>query len=351
MTDDKKYLPAVTARPFQITTLADAQQMGQVFVDAGLFDVTDREAQAGMTPQKKAAVATVKIVAGASMGLSPFASMRGLHVIKGKVEPGYQTLLAVLVKNGGSYKIHKREADGAIIEFFGPTGKSLGTASHDAADQAREGLGGDNWRKFPRQMHLARAVRAGFDAYCAYLLEGPANTGSDQDFDAVIEAEGFEVEETTPTPKQSAPEKKPAPKPSTVTSPAAKATTPETAKSASTAQPSTTPSTTEGKESTAETGSEPATAEAAEDIPDAEEVDEIQQASDGEVPGDQQLNEILQTGLSNGWSEDQIERWLMPFLESKGVDISDPTDSIFATWNFDIVAEAINHLANNQPEA
>lgn len=370
MTDDKdkKYLPAVAQqRPFQVTTLTDAERMGEIFVKAGLFQPSVKEGEKGITAEMKMAQATVKVIAGASMGISPFAAMRGLHIVKDKVEPGYQTLLALVKKHGYKYKIHKREVEIASVEFFDRDGSSMGVSTHTKEDQAREGLGGDTWRKYPRQMHLARAVRAGVDAWLSDVLDSPVNTGSDQDYDEVIEAEGFAVEESTPTPKQSAPASTSAsstqkanapctssdPKGSTKTATTATAK-PASAPTAATAPSAIVPPVTAGKtgnaegKDTAETGSAPATAEAADDIQDA---DEIQQASDGEQPGEAQLNEILQTGLSNGWSEEQVENWLMPFLESKEVDLSDPTDSIFLTWNFEIVAEAITYLATNQPEA
>lgn len=362
MTDEKKYLPARRtatevqgSRPFQITTLEDAARMGQIFVEAGLFEVSEKEQEKGMTEARKTAIATVKVVAGASMGISPFAAMRGLHIVKGKVEPGYQTCLALVRRHGYDYKVLKQESDGAAIEWFGKDGESLGISTHDEKDRIKEGLGGNQWQKYPRQMHFARAVRIGFDAHCSEVLDGPIHTGSDADYNEVIEAEGFAVEEQTSTPEQSAATKKEGSTASSAPAVSTKEAKKETPKPATT-QTAATPAQKTTSEADSKNANATATdtnqaAPADEEIADAETVDEIQQASDGERPGQAQLDEILQTGVSNGWSEDQIESWLMGFLESKKVDLSNPTDSIFATWTFEIVAEACTHLATNKPGA
>ena len=184
----KPSLPAMMPS-FQIATLEDAEKMANLFVTAGLFDVSEKEADKGMTPQKKAAINTIKIIAGASYGLGPFQSMRGFHCIKGKVEPGYQTILALVDSHPRyGYRILQHTKDVAEIEWS-KDGAVVGKTSFNTDDMMRAKLGGDSWMRFPRQMRLARATREGVDAYCSTIFNGPCSTLSDADYDSVNVAE------------------------------------------------------------------------------------------------------------------------------------------------------------------
>jgi len=190
MTNEKQ-LPAVARGSLQITTIEDAKSIGDLFSLAGLFDSTTREEAQGMTPEKKQAINAVKIIAGNSLGLNPLDAMK-LHIVKGKITIGYQQLLAMIRRTPGyDYRIVENSIEAAEVEFF-RNGQSLGTTRFDTADMQRAGLGGDNWRKYPAQMRLSKAVSAGVSAHCPEVTGGPTYTPQDlddnSDYDLDIEA-------------------------------------------------------------------------------------------------------------------------------------------------------------------
>ncbi len=335
---DNKQLPAVVQGNFQIQTMEDAVKMGDLFVKAGLFEVTDKEAQAGMTPDKKQAIAAVKIIAGASMGLSAYAAMSGLHVIKGKITQSYQTMLAMVRKTPGyDYSILKNETDIAKIEFF-RNGKSLGISVCDEADIKRAQLGGNpNHQKFPKQMKLARATTMGVNAFCPEVLEGPSYTP--EDFGEVVDVSSGEDEASeTPDPKQKAAPSAKATK-ETGTSPASATTTAQLAKASTT---TTTKDTTSTSTATAPPASLTPTDE---NVTDVEEVSE--QALGGR-PDPEKISDIMQAGSNNGWTEEQLDEWLTQFFADNGVDVTSP-DTVFETWTWDHLENAISYVSQNQP--
>ena len=203
MTNDKM-LPAVARGSLQITTIEDAKSIGDLFSLAGLFDSTTREEAAGMTPEKKQAINAVKIIAGNSLGLNPLDAMK-LHIVKGKITIGYQQLLAMIRRTPGyDYRIVENSIEAAEVEFF-RNGQSLGTTRFDTADMQRAGLSGDNWRKYPAQMRLSKAVSAGVSAHCPEVTGGPTYTPQDLDdnSDYDLDIEAAVVEEKKPAPKSS----------------------------------------------------------------------------------------------------------------------------------------------------
>lgn len=215
MTNEKQ-LPAVARGSLQITTIEDAKSIGDLFSLAGLFDSTTREEAQGMTPEKKQAINAVKIIAGNSLGLNPLDAMK-LHIVKGKITIGYQQLLAMIRRTPGyDYRIVENSIEAAEVEFF-RNGQSLGTTRFDTADMQRAGLSGDNWRKYPAQMRLSKAVSAGVSAHCPEVTGGPTYTPQDLDdnSDYDLDIEAAVVEEKKPSTTTGSTQKK---TPSTATS-------------------------------------------------------------------------------------------------------------------------------------
>lgn len=329
-----KQLPAVVQGNFQISTLEDAMKMGDLFIKAGLFEVTEKDEKAGMSADKKQAIAAVKVIAGAGMGLSPFAAMAGLHVIKGKVTQSYQTMLAMLRKTPGyDYKILKADIDEAQIEFF-RNGESLGVSTFNENDIKRAGMGGNPMHaKYPKQMKLARAVTFGINAFCPEVLQGPGYTP--EDFGEVVD-----VSEEAPAAE--APQK-PAPKPDTKPK--------QNAASAATGTASV--KTSNAKSATASSDTT-ATAQSSAPSPqstgnDTVDVDEVSEEARGGVPPSDRIADILQAGVNNGWSEEELETWLGGFLEDNGVDMTDD-DTVFSTWTWKHIEGAIEYVSTNKPE-
>ena len=129
----------------------------------------------GMFPdiQSEAAAAT-KIIIGRGLGLSDYDAMSGLHIIKGKAVLA-ANLMAAAIKRAGKYDYRAMVTDDeARIEFRQRThdGKweTIGITSFTMEDAKRAGLGGDNWRKYPKAMLFARAISSGYKAHCPDAL-------------------------------------------------------------------------------------------------------------------------------------------------------------------------------------
>lgn len=138
----------------------DVMALGKAFAESGMFpDI------------KSAAQAIVKIQAGAELGIGPFQSMSGIHIISGKPTIG-AGVMASMVKASGKYDYKVLEANEKLcsIEFF--EGKvSLGTSTFSIEDAKKAGT--KNLDKFPRNMLFARAMSNGVKWYTPDVFSGP----------------------------------------------------------------------------------------------------------------------------------------------------------------------------------
>lgn len=136
--------------------------------------------------------AMVKVMAGAEIGLPPFASMTGIHIVQGKPVIG-ANLIATLVKNDPRYDYRIARADHAacIIEWH-EGGRMVGQSSFTMEEAAAAGLSGkDNWKKYPSDMLFARAISRGARRYAPGIFGGspvytPDEMGVETDEDGVI---------------------------------------------------------------------------------------------------------------------------------------------------------------------
>jgi len=143
-----------------VRTAADALSIGEVFFKSGLFQDI-----------KSVHQAVVKILAGQEMGISPMASMNGIHIIQGKPVVG-AGLMAARVKSFGKYdyKVKQHDDKACAIEFF--QGKeSLGVSTFTIDDAKKAGT--KNLDKFPRNMLFARAMSNGVKWYTPDIYEQP----------------------------------------------------------------------------------------------------------------------------------------------------------------------------------
>lgn len=164
-------------------SLREIQQWGDVFHQSGMFlDV------------KSAAAAMVKIKAGEELGFGPFASMAGIDIIKGKVSVG-SGLQASLIKDSPRYRyqVKRLDADGCTLVFFEKLDSGwtvLGESSFTKEDATAAGLaGGDNYKKYGRNMYFARALTNGMRWFTPDLLRacgGQSETHDDFDVDETI---------------------------------------------------------------------------------------------------------------------------------------------------------------------
>ncbi len=91
---------------YQIVPFETIMNMGEVFANSGYFADANEQAQA-----------VVKMLAGQEMGVGPFASMSGIHIIKGKPEVGAH-LLAGIIKRSGKYEYGSCSAPRDRIDRF-----------------------------------------------------------------------------------------------------------------------------------------------------------------------------------------------------------------------------------------
>ena len=143
-----------------VKSAADALTIGETFHKSGMFNDI-----------KSAQQAVVKIMAGAEMGISPFAAMSGIHIIQGKPTIG-AGLMAARVKGFGKYDYKVIEHNEKIcqIEYF--QGKdSIGVSTFTIEDAKKAGT--KNLDKFPKNMLFARAMSNGVKWYTPDIYEAP----------------------------------------------------------------------------------------------------------------------------------------------------------------------------------
>lgn len=154
-----------------IVTLDDAFRIGDVVAKSKMFpEVTDQ------------ARAVVAILAGRELGIPPMASLRNIHVIKGKVELA-AGLIAAMVRKSERYEYSvitdpdKEESECVILwtEYTAEGPKALGQTRFTLEDARRAKLikPDSNWEKFPRAMLFARALTEGQRKYCPEIGIGP----------------------------------------------------------------------------------------------------------------------------------------------------------------------------------
>lgn len=119
---------------------------------------------------KDAAQAFVKVLAGKEIGFPSFASMTGIHIIKGKPTLG-ANLMAAAVKRSPKYDYQVNKLDDKICELcFFENGKEIGNSKFDLDDAKRAGT--QNISKYPKNMLFARAISNGIKFFCPDLFLG-----------------------------------------------------------------------------------------------------------------------------------------------------------------------------------
>jgi hypothetical protein len=165
-------------------SFTDIMSIGKAFAESGMFaDI------------KSAAQAVVKITAGAEMGIPPFASMSGIHIIQGKPTIG-AGLLAARVKGSGkyNYKVVEQSEKVCVIDFYEGAEK-IGTSKFTIEDAKKAQT--KNLDKFPANMLFARAMSNGVKWFTPDLFAGPVYVPGE--IEPVVEETTAEVVEQ-PTP-------------------------------------------------------------------------------------------------------------------------------------------------------
>lgn len=167
----------VTYQDSAIQNYNDLENVAKAMVSSGYF-----------TDSTKISQAIVKIMAGREIGVGPFGSMNGIHIIQGKPAFG-AGIMASKVKSSGryNYRVTENTDTGCTIEFmehFNGAWTTIGTSSFSITDAKKAGT--KNLDKFPRNMLFARAMSNGVRWYCPDVMNGsvvytPEELGADVD--------------------------------------------------------------------------------------------------------------------------------------------------------------------------
>lgn len=352
---EQKQLPQVVQQRGQLMSpedLLNAKNIADVFVESGMFEVSAKEAEKDMTPSKKQAIATVKIIAGQEMGLTPFAAMRGMHIVQGKPMPAYQTLAALVKRTPGyDYKVLESTNDIARIEFF-RNGESLGISKFDVDDMVKANLGGGMHAKYGKNMKFARAMTNGVNMLCPEVTMGPVYTpadfgGAEDDNGNLIMIEDEpKKSEDKPAASRSRKAATQAQTPLAQSTPVATpaATTQSTGTKSISQTPAQTVSTPTGTLQGA--GGNVETTSQQNEVETEVVVDE----EDGPV-GEDCLAQILQAGAQNGWTEDQAENWAMQYFTDNGINVQvETSEELVSQLSMKLVNGAIEFLLSNAPQ-
>lgn len=186
--------------------IAGMTEIGQVFMDSGVFQDTKDMSQA-----------IVKIMAGQELGLMPLYSMRNFHLLtthpKDKEGKPYTLIkmaqsaesMGLLLKRGGNYTWKVEQSTEIIceIQFYELTGgkweepyRSIFTI----ADARKAGLVRQysNWEKYPKAMLYNRAMSQGARVVAPHLLGAVSYTKEEMQDTMDITPEA--VLETMPPP-------------------------------------------------------------------------------------------------------------------------------------------------------
>lgn len=177
-------------------SLEDPEALGRVLAASGYFQ-----------DARDAAQAVVKVLAGAELGFGPIASMTGVYIVKGRVTLS-ANLMAAAIKRHPKYDYRVKDLTDTKAEVaFYERGQEIGSSEFTMDDARRAQLAnGENWKKYPRNMLLWRAMSNGAKFYCPDAFSGapvytPDELGADVDPETGEIIEGsFAVDAVAPMP-------------------------------------------------------------------------------------------------------------------------------------------------------
>lgn len=166
------------------------------------FELQQRQAKAlyaskYFSDAQSEAQAIVKVMAGAELGLQPFAAMTGIHIIKGKPVLG-ANLIATLVDSHPryDYMVKQSDTDRCVIAWV-RDGRDVGESSFTIEEAKTAGLyrAGGNWQKYPSDMLFARALTRGARRFAPGIFGG-APIYTPDELGAESDNEGYTIVET-----------------------------------------------------------------------------------------------------------------------------------------------------------
>jgi hypothetical protein len=190
-------LPDSVVGGLQIRTVEDLSRVAKMFSASGFFADAKDASQCG-----------VKVLAGLEMGFGGFASMTGIHIIKGKPSVG-AGLMASAVKRHPNYNYRVVEHTDTIcrIEFFEKwDGKMVSAGTSEVTmkeivdaklhlewdKQSSQWKEKHNWKAYPKNMLFARAMSNGVKWFCPDVFDAPVYTPDE--LGATVDSEGNYIE-------------------------------------------------------------------------------------------------------------------------------------------------------------
>ena len=170
-------------QPDEMDTIVRA---GKMLAASGYFDGKGESNQA-------VAMMATKIMAGREIGIGPFASVNGIHIISGKPAIG-ANLMAAALKSSDRYDYRVLELTNAIcrIEYrqrMGDKWEVIGISEFTKEDAKNAQT--KNMDKFPKNMLFARAMSNGVRFYTPDIFSGnsvyvPEELGAEVDGDGNV---------------------------------------------------------------------------------------------------------------------------------------------------------------------
>jgi len=149
----------LTVRPVKASVMSP-MQLAEVFMKSGFF-----------TDTQDIHKATVKILYGQELGISPMASMTGISIVKGKPFVGYQIIGTLIDRHPRyDYKVITRNDQKCEIQFF-KDGEASGPPMCYTLEDAKRG-GTQNLDRYPATMLFARCLSQGARTYCPDVFGG-----------------------------------------------------------------------------------------------------------------------------------------------------------------------------------
>jgi hypothetical protein len=161
------------------------------------FDIMQRTAKAMVASgffedSKDVAQAVVKVMAGAELGIAPFAAMSGVHIVHGKPTLS-SNVIATLVKNDPRYDYRVKVCDNNVcVLTWHESGETVGESTFTIAEAKSAGLTNKpTWKNYASDMLFARALTRGARRYAPGIFGGapvytPEEVGADDNGDGTI---------------------------------------------------------------------------------------------------------------------------------------------------------------------
>jgi hypothetical protein len=189
----------------QIRTMDDLSRVSKMLAQSRFFTDAIDAAQCG-----------VKVLAGTEMGFGAFASMTGIHIIKGKPSIGANLMAAAVKRHPNyNYRVLEHTPEVCRIAFYERwDGKleQVGESTFTLADAKKAGT--QNLDKYARNMLFARAMSNGVKWYCPDVFDSPVYTP--EELGAAVDEEGNYIDVEVVQPNGNS---QPPVKPAKVTSP------------------------------------------------------------------------------------------------------------------------------------